>query len=70
MPTDNQNTESNEVPTNSGAGSSDPNVSEEVDWWNVTAPETKVDSSTLPLDVWAPLLPHNTGCTSDGIVVW
>jgi len=35
-----------------------------VDWWNVTAPEDKVDFSSLPLDVWSPLLPHNTGCES------
>lgn len=34
-----------------------------VDWWNVTAPSTSpVDSASLPLDVWAPLLPHDTGC--------
>ena len=34
-----------------------------VDWWNVTKPEEKFDSSSLPLDVWSPLLPHDTGCT-------
>ncbi len=34
---------------------------EGVDWWNVTL-DTTVDSSGLPLDVWAPLLPHDTGC--------
>ena len=34
-----------------------------VDWWNVTNPSTSpVDSSSLPLDVWSPLLPHDTGC--------
>ena len=35
-----------------------------VDWWNVTAPGStnSVDSASLPLDVWAPLLPHGTGC--------
>ncbi|KAJ3496764.1 hypothetical protein NLJ89_g10439 [Agrocybe chaxingu] len=32
-----------------------------VDWWNVTQPENKVDASSLPLDVWSPLLPHDTG---------
>ncbi|KDR80533.1 hypothetical protein GALMADRAFT_90903 [Galerina marginata CBS 339.88] len=32
-----------------------------VDWWNVTKPEDKVDFSSLPLDVWSPLLPHDTG---------
>jgi hypothetical protein len=36
----------------------------DVDWWNVTAPgsTSPVDSASLPLDVWAPLLPHDTGC--------
>lgn len=34
-----------------------------VDWWNVTKPEESVDLSSLPLDVWSPLLPHDTGCT-------
>ncbi|KAH9942026.1 Metallo-dependent phosphatase [Amylocystis lapponica] len=35
---------------------------EPVDWWNVSAsqPQT-VDSASLPLDVWDPLLPHDTG---------
>lgn len=33
-----------------------------VDWWNVTVPNDTVDYSSLPLDVWMPLLPHNTGC--------
>lgn len=32
-----------------------------VDWWNVTKPDDKLDLSSLPLDVWAPLLPHDTG---------
>ncbi|KAJ7504439.1 Metallo-dependent phosphatase-like protein [Mycena galericulata] len=31
-----------------------------VDWWNVTT-EDKVDLASLPLDVWAPLMPHDTG---------
>jgi hypothetical protein len=34
----------------------------DVDWWNVTGPAASpVDSASLPLDVWAPLLPHDTG---------
>jgi len=33
-----------------------------VDWWNVTVPNDSVDYSSLPLDVWMPLLPHDTGC--------
>ena len=33
-----------------------------VDWWNVTSPPSSpFDSASLPLDVWAPLLPHDTG---------
>lgn len=33
-----------------------------VDWWNVTAPTASpFDSTSLPLDVWAPLLPQDTG---------
>lgn len=36
---------------------------EGVDWWNVTTPEDKIDLSSLPLDVWSPLLPHDTGRT-------
>lgn len=36
----------------------------DVDWWNVTTSTTSspFDSASLPLDVWAPLLPHDTGC--------
>ena len=34
-----------------------------VDWWNVTDPNANpADSSSLPLDVWSPMLPHDTGC--------
>ncbi len=37
---------------------------DDVDWWNVTdSSETPVDTTSLPLDVWSPLLPHDTGCT-------
>ncbi|KAF7356643.1 AIP3 domain-containing protein [Mycena venus] len=32
-----------------------------VDWWNVTTEDTVVDQASLPLDVWAPLMPHDTG---------
>lgn len=32
-----------------------------VDWWNVTNNKPAVDLSSLPLDVWAPLMPHDTG---------
>ena len=48
----------NQPPPTSGDHDTD------VDWWNVTAPgsTSPVDSASLPLDVWAPLLPHDTGC--------
>ena len=32
------------------------------DWWDVESPEPEVESSSLPLDVWDPLMPHDTGC--------
>ncbi|KAF9478252.1 phosphatase DCR2 [Pholiota conissans] len=33
-----------------------------VDWWNVTQPDDdKIDYSSLPLDIWSPTLPHDTG---------
>ncbi|KAL0953331.1 hypothetical protein HGRIS_004576 [Hohenbuehelia grisea] len=35
---------------------------ESVDWWNVTSDSEKpIDFASLPLDVWNPLLPHDTG---------
>ncbi|THH19807.1 hypothetical protein EW146_g1433 [Bondarzewia mesenterica] len=34
---------------------------EGVDWWNTTYSGGTVDSASLPLDVWNPLLPHDTG---------
>jgi len=40
------------------------NTPEGVDWWNVTESEDKVDNLSLPLDVWSPLLPHDTGRAS------
>lgn len=42
--------------------STDIDVPEGVDWWNVTSfDDTMADAASLPLDVWAPLLPHDTG---------
>ncbi|KAJ7623261.1 Metallo-dependent phosphatase-like protein [Roridomyces roridus] len=35
-------------------------IPEGVDWWNVTT-DTQVDQASLPLDVWNPLMPHDTG---------
>lgn len=44
----------------SGTTTGSPNGSG-VDWWNVTVPEApQIDSA---LDVWNPLLPHDTGRT-------
>jgi len=40
-------------------------IPEPVDWWNVTEPDVKIDASSFPLDVWAPLLPHTTGRASN-----
>ncbi|KAJ7606104.1 Metallo-dependent phosphatase-like protein [Mycena polygramma] len=37
-----------------------------VDWWNVTTEET-IDQASLPLDVWAPLMPHDTGLSEIAI---
>lgn len=51
------------VSTGVGAGHDDAEVPAGVDWWNVTAPPETIDSSSLPLDVWAPLMPHDTGRT-------
>ncbi len=43
--------------TSSGSGS----VPEGVDWWNVTSNSETVDTASLPLDVWDPLMQHDTG---------
>ena len=39
-------------------------VPQGTDWWDVEAPEPEIESSSLPLDVWDPLMPHDTGRTS------
>jgi hypothetical protein len=41
---------------------SEPSVPSGLDWWNVSTSDTTTDSASLPLDVWNPLLPHDTGC--------
>lgn len=39
-----------------------------VDWWDVEDDETNAQSSTsLPLDQWNPLLPHDTGISEIGL---
>jgi len=43
-------------------------ATEDVEWWNVTTPEDQTfDSASFPLDVWAPLLPHDTGLSEIAI---
>ncbi|KAF9815990.1 hypothetical protein IEO21_04240 [Rhodonia placenta] len=51
------------VDASTGAGTvGTPSQAEGTDWWNVTSQDTQnVDSASLPLDVWDPLLPHDTG---------
>lgn len=50
---------------NTAASSNSSNGSEtdgdNQEWWNSPQKEEKIDYSSLPLDVWAPLLPHSTG---------
>ncbi|KAF5351514.1 hypothetical protein D9758_007250 [Tetrapyrgos nigripes] len=41
---------------------------EGTDWWDVLKPQESVDSASLPLDVWAPLLPHDTGLSEISVV--
>ena len=47
-----------ESPTGSGSGSVPPGV----DWWNVTSNTETMDTASLPLDIWDPLMQHDTGC--------
>ncbi|KAJ6610238.1 Metallo-dependent phosphatase-like protein [Mycena sp. CBHHK59/15] len=47
--------------------SPEPSIPSGVDWWNVTTDDEKLDSASLPLDVWAPLLPHDTGLSEIAI---
>jgi hypothetical protein len=49
--------------TNNTRPTSQPPHDHDVDWWNVTKPDDKPDLTSLPLDSWAPLLPHDTGRT-------
>jgi hypothetical protein len=59
------NTDTAQVPADHSVESGQGDVGgvpEGVDWWNVTkGQDGKVDPASLPLDVWAPLLPHDTG---------
>ena len=38
-------------------------VPQGTDWWDVETPDPEIESSSLPLDVWDPLMPYDTGCT-------
>jgi hypothetical protein len=50
----------NSTPSKPNSGTTLP---EGVDWWNVTTPEDNtIDTASFPLDTYAPLLPHDTGC--------
>jgi hypothetical protein len=42
-------------------GSQAGDVDTQMDWWNVTVADDKVDTASFPLDAWNPLLPHDTG---------
>ena len=62
-------TVSSNPPTNGGVtignptqGNGSGSVPEGTDWWDVETPAPEIDSSSLPLDVWDPLMPHDTGC--------
>lgn len=37
------------------------NIPDGVDWWNVTTGSDTVDTASLPLDIWDPLMQHDTG---------
>ena len=57
-----------DVPSGSGGHHDDPSSSRPVDvpqgtdWWDVSTADSKIDFASLPLDVWDPLMPHDTGC--------
>ncbi|KAJ8095182.1 Phosphatase dcr2 [Marasmius tenuissimus] len=49
----------NHTDTTIGTGQ---DIPEGVDWWTSSTSDTdKIDFASLPLDQWAPLLPHDTG---------
>lgn len=64
MNTNDLNSTPSSEDTSIGSGTGN-TVPQGVDWWNVSmndALETDVSSASLPLEGWAPLLPHDTGC--------
>ena len=46
------------APDNDGT---DGTVPAGVDWWNVSTGAETIDTASLPLDVWDPLMQHDTG---------
>ena len=44
-----------------GSGNTVGTVPVGVDWWNVSTSAETVDTASLPLDVWDPLMQHDTG---------
>jgi len=57
--------DSTQIPAGGNTSSGSDAASDGVDWWNVTdSVDQKVDFASLPLDVWSPLLPHDTGRAS------
>jgi hypothetical protein len=53
-----------------GTGTTNSTLPPGVDWWDVEKPAETTSSSTLPLDVWAPLLPHDTGSKASLILIY
>lgn len=63
------NSEDVSLDVSNGAPSASNDQDSGVDWWNVTEVNTgAADLSSLPLDVWDPLMPHDTGCRSSHII--
>ncbi len=48
------------IPSTGGSGEAG-SVPDGVDWWNVSAASETVDAASLPLDIWDPLMQHDTG---------
>ncbi|KAF9266823.1 Metallo-dependent phosphatase [Marasmius fiardii PR-910] len=60
---------SNHTDTTIGTGHGSTNVPEGTDWWDTSSSDSeKIDFASLPLDTWAPLLPHDTGLSEIAVV--
>ncbi len=53
----------NPVTTESPTKPSVPTKGNSTDWWEVEDDGVEPPPTSLPLDVWNPLLSHHTGCT-------